>query len=160
MPLEKKEQALLMKLLYQNGSNLSTALREYRSLKGLRKWSVSRQALKKMITKFEKIGELCVLQGRGRKRLSNESAEEVILAVIERASGSQYSSTCARTVSLHLSLPWFTVRKVLRSIVKWYPYKIQVVQELNSVNPDKYTEFARILLVRIAVDNAWPWNIL
>ncbi|GBM22131.1 hypothetical protein AVEN_266490-1 [Araneus ventricosus] len=60
MPLEKKEPALLMKLFYQNGSNLSTALREYRLLKGLRKGSMSRQALKK-ITKFEETRELGVL---------------------------------------------------------------------------------------------------
>ncbi|GBN09925.1 hypothetical protein AVEN_216281-1 [Araneus ventricosus] len=65
---------------------------------------MSRQALKKMIIKFEETGESGVLQGRGWKRLSNETAEEVALAVVERASGSQYSSRSARALSRDLSL--------------------------------------------------------
>ncbi|GBN13602.1 hypothetical protein AVEN_260752-1 [Araneus ventricosus] len=141
MSFEKKERVLLTKLFHQNDSNLSTALRDYRRLKGLQKGTMSRQALKKMITKFEDAGELGVLQGRLRKRLSNETAEEVALAVVEIASGSQYSSTSARAVSRHLSLPWSTVQNVLRYIVKWYPYKIHVVQALKLWEPDKRTQF-------------------
>ncbi|GBM40408.1 hypothetical protein AVEN_122628-1 [Araneus ventricosus] len=118
MSLEKKERSLLTKLFHENDSNLSTALREYRRFKGLQKGPMSRQALKKMITKCEDAGELGVLKGRWRKQLSSETAEEVVLAVVERASGSQYSSTSARAVSRDLSLPWSTVRKVLRYIVK------------------------------------------
>ncbi|GBN03904.1 hypothetical protein AVEN_221701-1 [Araneus ventricosus] len=86
MPLEKKERALLTKLFYKNDSNLSTSLREYRSLKSLRKGPMSRQALKRMITKFEETGELGVLQGRWRKRLLNETAEKVALAVVDKCS--------------------------------------------------------------------------
>ncbi|GBM52533.1 hypothetical protein AVEN_230564-1 [Araneus ventricosus] len=99
MSLEKKERVLLIKMFFQNGSNLSTALREYRRLKGLRKGPMLRQALKKMITKIEETWELGVLQGRGHKQFSNESAEEFALAVVERVSGSQYSLTSIRVVS-------------------------------------------------------------
>lgn len=42
MPLEKKERVLLVKLIYQNDNNLSTVLREYRGLKGLRKERISK----------------------------------------------------------------------------------------------------------------------
>ncbi|GBM99497.1 hypothetical protein AVEN_119776-1 [Araneus ventricosus] len=66
IPLERKERYILMKFFYQNGSNLSTAMREYRRLEGLRKVLKSRQALKKMITKFKETGELGMLQGRKR----------------------------------------------------------------------------------------------
>lgn len=66
MALEKKDRALLVKLFYQNGGNLSTALREYRRLKCLRKGPMSRQALKKMIQKFEETGDLGVMRRRGR----------------------------------------------------------------------------------------------
>ncbi|GBO04107.1 hypothetical protein AVEN_203796-1 [Araneus ventricosus] len=102
---------------------------------------MSRQALKKMITKFREAGELGVLQGRWRKQLSNKTTEEVALAVVERASGSQYSWTSARAVSRDLFLPWSTVQNVLRYIVKWYPYKIHVVQALKPADPDKRTQF-------------------
>lgn len=46
---------------------------------------MSRQAFKKMITKFEESGELGVLQGKGRKRISDETVEEVALLIVERA---------------------------------------------------------------------------
>ncbi|GBN94550.1 hypothetical protein AVEN_106561-1 [Araneus ventricosus] len=114
-----------------------------------------RKALKKMIAKFEETEELGELKRREWKRLSNESAEEVALVVVERVSVSQYSSTSARTLSRDLSLPWSRVRNILRSTVKWYPYKIQVVQTLNA-DPDKRIQFCRMFLARIAVYNSWP----
>ncbi|GBM93783.1 hypothetical protein AVEN_131871-1 [Araneus ventricosus] len=89
MPLEKKERALLMKLFYRNGSNLSTAPLVYQRLKDLRKGAMSGQAaLKKIITKFQGIRELSVLRGRGQKRISSETAEEVALTMVERVSDS------------------------------------------------------------------------
>ncbi|GBO17477.1 hypothetical protein AVEN_21163-1 [Araneus ventricosus] len=55
MAFEKKERPLLLKLFYQNGSNLSTALLEYPCSKDLQKGNMSR---KNMIIKFEGIGNL------------------------------------------------------------------------------------------------------
>ena len=60
------ENVLLIKLFYQNGGNLSTALREYRRLNCLRKGPMSRQALKTMIQKFEETEDLEVRPGKGR----------------------------------------------------------------------------------------------
>ncbi|GBN09478.1 hypothetical protein AVEN_269293-1 [Araneus ventricosus] len=94
-----------MKLFHQISSNLSTTLREYRRLKGLWKGPTLKKALKYTITKFEETGKLDVLLGRGRKRLSDETVEEVTFAVIERAPDSQFYSSTARTVSLDFSLP-------------------------------------------------------
>ena len=51
-----------------------------------------------MIQKVEETGDLGVIQGRGRKRISNEAAEEVAFDVVERESGSQYSVSSAREV--------------------------------------------------------------
>ncbi|GBN85368.1 hypothetical protein AVEN_140277-1 [Araneus ventricosus] len=77
--------------------------------------------------------------------------------MVERASGSQYSSTSARAVSRDLPLPWSTVQNVLRYIVKWYPYKIHVVQALKPADPDKRYQ---LFLARIVIDNLWPRNTL
>ena len=52
MSLDKKDRALLIMLFYQNGSNLSIELCEYRQLSCLHKDPMSWQALKKMIRKF------------------------------------------------------------------------------------------------------------
>ena len=83
-----------------------------------------------MITKFEKTGEWSVMLGRLKKQISNETVEEVAFAMVERESDSQYSSSNAQAISHDLSLPWSVARKILRSVLKWYPYKINFVQEL------------------------------
>ncbi|GFX57179.1 uncharacterized protein TNCV_2964581 [Trichonephila clavipes] len=76
----------------KNGSNHLAALCEYRRLKDLRKSPLSRIGLRKMIMKFEGIGNLYVLPGRGRKSVETEIVEEVAIAVVERPSSSIYSS--------------------------------------------------------------------
>ncbi|GFV64168.1 hypothetical protein TNCV_3206761 [Trichonephila clavipes] len=48
--------------------------------------------LKKMITIFEEIVDLCVLPERGRKSVGTDTVEAVATAVVERTSGSIYSS--------------------------------------------------------------------
>ena len=111
MSLKKKNRTLLIKLFYKNGGNLSTALRECRRLNCLRKDLTSRQTLKKIIQKFEKTGDLGVMRGRERKRISNETVEEVAFADFERESGSHYSASSARSVSHDLSLRWSTSAK-------------------------------------------------
>ena len=44
---------------------------------------MSKQALKKRIQKFEETGYLDVMRGSGRKRISNETVEEVAFDVVE-----------------------------------------------------------------------------
>ena len=43
---------------------------------------MSRQALKKMIEKFQKTGDLGVVRGRERKQISNETIEDVAFDVV------------------------------------------------------------------------------
>ena len=57
--------------------------------------------------------------------------DEVAVAVAHRAERAPNSATSARAVSRELGVPWSTVRKILRCILHWYPYKIQIVQKLN-----------------------------
>ena len=45
---------------------------------------MSRQALKKMIQKFEKTGDLGVVRGRERKQISNKTEEEVAFDVVRK----------------------------------------------------------------------------
>lgn len=59
---------------------------------------MSREILKKLMSEFEEPGEFSVLQGRRRKRILNETAKEVALAVFERAYSSRYSSASTRAV--------------------------------------------------------------
>ena len=93
------------------------------------------------------------MRGRVRRRISNETVKDVAFAVVEAESGSQYFASSARRVSYDLSLLWSTVRKILRSILKWHPYKISFVQQLNPAELEELLYFAAIFLSRIIVDN-------
>ncbi|GFS81052.1 hypothetical protein TNCV_1223401 [Trichonephila clavipes] len=81
---------------------------------------------------FEETGNLRVPPRRGRKLVSTESVKEVPTAVSERASTSIYSSASGRSVPRELEIPWSTVRKILRYILKWYPYKIHLMPTLKA----------------------------
>ncbi|GFU39462.1 uncharacterized protein TNCV_5011201 [Trichonephila clavipes] len=127
----KKKTALRVKRFYQNGSSHLAALREYLRVKDLRKGPISKIGFWKVIMKFEERGDLGVLPGRGPTTVGTETAEEVSSAVVEKVSSSIYSSASGPSVSCELEIPWLTVRKILRYILKCYPYKIQVMQMLK-----------------------------
>ena len=82
MSLEKKERTLLIKLFYQQRQWLFYFTAWISTLGEKR--PVSRQALRKNITKFEKTGKLSVMPSSGKKWISNEIIAEVSLAVLER----------------------------------------------------------------------------
>ncbi|GFX66632.1 uncharacterized protein TNCV_1427981 [Trichonephila clavipes] len=46
-------------------------------------------------------------------------------------SSSSLDRARGRSVSCELDNPWLTVRKILRYILKWYPYNIHVMQTLK-----------------------------
>ncbi|GBN10423.1 hypothetical protein AVEN_190775-1 [Araneus ventricosus] len=89
--------------------------------------------VKKMISKFEKIGELGPLQGKGRKRLSTKLRKKSLLPWSKERPVPNKSSP--RTVSIDWSLPWSTLRKALRIHTK-------VVQAMNPANPEKLIQLA------------------
>ncbi|GFT09979.1 uncharacterized protein TNCV_1114401 [Trichonephila clavipes] len=130
--LIKKNLDLLVKLLYHNGSNYLAALREYHHLKDLRKDLIPRTGLREMIMKFEETGGLGMLPGRGWKPLGIE------------------------TTRWRLYRLWSTIRNILRYILKWYPYKIHVMQTLKPHDPRTRMEFGCRFLAKMEVDCAWP----
>ena len=52
------------------------------------------------------------------------------------------------------------VRKILHSILHWYPYKIQIVQQRKSHDLQQRLHFALQFLARMEMDDMWPENIL
>ena len=119
MFIEKREHVLLVKLFHLNGSKSSTALREYRCMKGLRRGPMSTNELKKkMMMKFENTGNFGAEPGRGRQSTSPmEVVDEVAVAVADRAEHAPSFTTSARVVSCELGVPWSTVRKILHCIL-------------------------------------------
>ena len=92
MVFEKRDLALLLKLLCLNGSKSSATVREYRRMKGLRIGPMSTNGLTKKMMKFGNTGDFGVAPGRGRGPILMEVVYEVSVAVADRAPNSATSA--------------------------------------------------------------------
>ncbi|GFS81017.1 uncharacterized protein TNCV_1223121 [Trichonephila clavipes] len=80
----------------------------------------------------------------------------------DKASDVQASTSVHRVVEA-LNLPHSTVQKIMRNILRYYPYKLQLVQELLPHNFETRQIrhlFSLQFLARLEVDPEWPWSIL
>lgn len=159
MTLTMNDRALLLKLFYKNGECALTAIRRFRTLKSIKSGPITTNGLRKMIAKFEETGSFHVKRGRGRKPVSAAALEDVATALQEQTI-SDAGISSARGISRMLDMPISTVRKVLRNILRCYPYKITHVQQLLPADLESRGSFALRFLARMEVDNKWPWNIL
>ncbi|GBN97942.1 hypothetical protein AVEN_72147-1 [Araneus ventricosus] len=100
-------------------------------MKQIRRDGMSPCALRKTILKFETTGQLDILPGRGRKQIPSSSVEDVATAVVEASSQSPRGSVSVPVVSRVLDMMFSTVRKILRRILNFYPYKIKPVHLLQ-----------------------------
>ncbi|GFU42452.1 hypothetical protein TNCV_4555831 [Trichonephila clavipes] len=71
------ESVLLVRLYYRSSDNAAAAPGEFHRLKKQRREQMSERALKDMMVKFEKTGQLGVLPGRGRKRINNAVVQDI-----------------------------------------------------------------------------------
>ena len=106
-----------------------------------------------VIMKFENTGAFGVAAGRGRRPIPIEVFDEFAVALADRAERPPNSATSARAVSHELCVPWATVRKILRCSLHWYPYKIQIVQELKPHDPQQRLDFTLQFLAVMKVDD-------
>ncbi|GFU99503.1 uncharacterized protein TNCV_4763641 [Trichonephila clavipes] len=77
----------------------------------------------------------------------------------DKASNVQ-ASTSVRLVAEALDLPRSTVPKIMRNILLYYLYKLQLVQELLPHDFETRHLFSLQFLARLEVDPEWPWDIL
>ncbi|GFW41070.1 transposable element tc3 transposase [Trichonephila clavipes] len=87
--------------------------------------------------------------------------QKVALQVEEDKSSNVQASTSVRLVAEALDLPRSTVQKIMRNILRYYPYKLQLVQELlphDFIHMTRHL-FSLLFLARLEVDPEWPWNI-
>ncbi|GFV39803.1 DUF4817 domain-containing protein [Trichonephila clavipes] len=160
MSLRLPDRALLVKLFHQNDNSAIVALRKFRTLKGMRKGPLTAINFQLMVTKFEETGSLNVRSGRGRKPVSAEAIEKVALQVEEDKASNVQASTNVHLVAEALDLPRSTVQKIMRNILRYYPYKLQLVQELLPHDFETRHLFSLQFLARLEVDPEWPWDIL
>ncbi|GFV88515.1 transposable element tc3 transposase [Trichonephila clavipes] len=112
------------------------------------------------VKEMHAVGSLNFRSGRGRKPVSTEAIEKVALQVKEDKASNVQASTSVRLVAEALDLPRSTVQKIMRNILRYYPYKLQLVQELLPHDFETRHLFSLQFLARLEVDTEWPWNIL
>ncbi|GFU63886.1 uncharacterized protein TNCV_2313921 [Trichonephila clavipes] len=126
----------------------------------MRKGPLTAINLQLMVTKFEETGSLNIPSGRGRKPVSAEAIEKVALLVEEDKASNVQASTSFRLVAEALELPRSTIQKIMRNILRYYPYKLQLVQELLPHDFETRYLFSLQFLARLEIDPEWLWNIL
>lgn len=93
-------------------------------------------------------------------RIPSSSVEDVATAVVDASNQSPHGNVSVPVVSLVLDIPYSTVRKILRRILHFYPFKIKPVHQLQAGDSEVRKTFALQFLARMEVDVTWPWNIL
>ncbi|GFT95314.1 uncharacterized protein TNCV_3326051 [Trichonephila clavipes] len=93
----------------------------------MRKGPLTAINLQLMVTKFEETGSLNVRSGRGRNPVSAEAIEKVALQVEEDKASNVQASTSVCLVGEAVDLSRSTVQKIIRNILRYYPYKLQLV---------------------------------
>ncbi|GFV45546.1 uncharacterized protein TNCV_4855681 [Trichonephila clavipes] len=114
----------------------------------------------KQVTIFEETGSLNVRSGRGRNPVFSEAIEKVALQVEEDKASNVQTSTSVRRVAEALDRPRSTAQKIMRNTLRYYPRKLQLVQELLPHDFETRHLFSLQFLARLGVDPEWPWNIL
>ncbi|GFU68677.1 uncharacterized protein TNCV_308921 [Trichonephila clavipes] len=82
------------------------------------------------------------------------------LMVEEDKTSNVQASTSVRLLAEALDLPRSTVQKIMRNILRYYPYKLLLLQELLPHDFETRHLFSLQFLARLEVDPEWPWNIL
>ncbi|GFT11494.1 uncharacterized protein TNCV_2523131 [Trichonephila clavipes] len=131
MSLRLPDRALLVKLFYGNDTSAIVALQKFWTLKGMRLGPLTAINLQLM------------RPSQGEHKAPNVQA-----------------STNVRLVAEALDLPRSTVQKNLRNLLRFYPYKLQLVQELLPHDFRTRHLFSLQFLACLEVDPEWPWNIL
>ncbi|GFX99658.1 uncharacterized protein TNCV_3053151 [Trichonephila clavipes] len=156
MSLRLPDRALIVKLFYQIDNSAIVGLQKFQTLMGMRKGPLIVKNLRLMVTKFEETESLNVRSGRERKPVSAEAIEKVALQVKEDKASNVQASTSVRHVAEALDLPRSTVYKIMRNIIRYYPYKLQLVQELLPHDFETRHLFSLQFLARLKVDSEWP----
>ena len=127
MAVTLPERALLVTLFYENKENAATGLRKIRLIKNLFKGPLLPQALKGMIARFEKTGDLGVQPSRGRKPTRSDIVEDVSTAIVEQSMDNVAGCSSARGVSRNLSVPHNTVQNILKKMVHFFHTKFVTI---------------------------------
>lgn len=154
MTLTGKQRGELIKLFYLNGENAAEAVRVYRRNHKLRRGPCSVRTVRDLVKTFEETGCTCDRPRSGRPSVPVEVVAEVHNTITAGP------LRTARSVARNLDVPKTTVLKLLRSVLRMFPYRFQRVQMLQPGDEQQRVDFANFFLIRYDEDSRWPLRIL
>ena len=81
--------------------------------------------------KFERTGQLGILQEKERKRFSSAVIEEIATAIMESSIKSLHGTPSVPTILRNLDMQYSTVPHIMSRILYFYSHKIQAVQQVG-----------------------------
>lgn len=117
--------------------------------------SVSKSTVSQTIRRFEETGSVKNRQipGRPTSVTNEENQMEIAQAFVE------YPHLTIRRAAEQHDISRMSVHTILKSI-KFHPYKVHLVQELNEDDPDRRTEFCDLMMNKIDRDPNFLYNIV
>src|SRR6185437_6934093 len=114
MSLTDQQRINLIRCYHQSGDSLARGFRQYRRENGLFHGPCSREALRKLVLKFEVQGSVLTQKRSGRPSVSDIDVAEILEKSKELSKENAYGLNSAHEVARQLDKPYSTVRKVLR----------------------------------------------
>ena len=157
MELSEKERITL--LMMRGWGDRQRSYREVRELFNEffsdRTYPISKSTVARTIQRFEEIGVTKNRPVAGRPKISTDDKNQMTIAqaFVENPCSS------IRAVSKEQGICRSSVHRVLKCM-KFHPYKVHLVQELNDDDPDRRMEFCEKIMSRIDRDKNFLANIV
>ena len=126
----------IVKFYYQNQGSIIQTQRAYRRHFNVRD-APSKNAIKGMVKRFEDQGAVSDLPRSGRSKAvcTDENKERI------RENVEENPTTSTRKCSLELGISRASLKRVMKSL-NFYPYKVQLIQELKAQNFQPRLQYA------------------
>lgn len=149
------QRAKIVQLFWEKSRSIINTQRAYRTFYGVRNVPTA-PTIRAIVAKFERYGNVRDARRTGRPR-SGRSVENIQLV---RQSVTASPETSTRRRSTQLGIPRGTVIQILKKDLRLYPYKIQMVQQLNPGDLAKRLEYSRTLLNIAENDELFLENLM
>jgi Helix-turn-helix domain (DUF4817) len=157
LPLEQR--IMLVQLYYENAKSLVGTLRAFRRITGIQD-ICSVNAIRNLISRFERTGSVADLPRSGRPKVSEDTAIEIRHTAETIAQDNRFGECSTVAISSATGIPQQTVWKVLRKMLKLRPYRIREVHELIPADYPRRLTFAENFLTRVEFEPNWLDTIL
>ncbi|GAA54382.1 hypothetical protein CLF_102678 [Clonorchis sinensis] len=145
-PKHPRPRELLQTWKVNERTNVTAALRRYKTKHALIKDPFSVSTVTRLIAKFESTGSVLDFPGKGRKSLSDERTPIVQNAVEQLQSQNTMASSPITQVSQLTGIPRASVHRIMRCHLYLCPYHSTLLQNITEEDKEQRVTFANWLL--------------